>query len=63
MSTLEIKAIPFKKGDIVRYNTGYVAKVVNVVGEKFLILDNDNAGNPGMSRVDNTGEFDFVKIQ
>jgi hypothetical protein len=43
-------ALPFKKGNVVKYETGYVANVMNVLDDA-LILDQDNAGNSGMFRV------------
>ncbi len=62
MSELKTVQIPFKKGDIVKFNeTGHVANVMNVLdapGLQAIILDNDNNGNPGMFRI----EVDADKI-
>ncbi len=45
-----MSTLPFKKGNVVRYETGYVANVMNVLDDA-LILDQDNAGNAGMFKV------------
>jgi len=45
-----MSTLPFKKGNVVRYETGYVANVMNVLDDA-LILDQDSAGNSGMFRV------------
>jgi hypothetical protein len=62
MSELITVEIPFKKGDIVKFNeSGHVANVVNVLdspGMQAIILDNDKNGNPGMFRL----ELDAEKI-
>ncbi|HKZ17675.1 MAG TPA: hypothetical protein VJ161_09475 [Geobacteraceae bacterium] len=62
MSELKTVEIPFKKGDIVKFNdSGHVANVVNVLdspGMQAIILDNDKNGNPGMFRL----ELDSEKI-
>jgi hypothetical protein len=62
MSELKTVEIPFKKGDIVKFNeSGHVANIVNVLdspGMQAIILDNDKNGNPGMFRL----ELDADKI-
>jgi hypothetical protein len=62
MSELKTVEIPFKKGDIVKFNeSGHVANIVNVLdspGMQAIILDNDKNGNPGMFRL----ELDAEKI-
>jgi hypothetical protein len=62
MSELKTVKIPFKKGDIVKFNeSGHVANVMNVIdtpGMQSIILDNDKQGNPGMFRL----EVDAEKI-
>lgn len=56
MSELKTVGIPFKKGDIVKFNdTGHVANVMNVVESpcmQAIILDNDRNGNPGLYRLE-----------
>jgi hypothetical protein len=44
--------IPFKKGDVVKWDTGFPANVFNVIEGVALILDNDPNGNAGMFRVE-----------
>lgn len=55
MSELKPVEIPFKKGDIVKFNeSGHVANVINILdspGMEAIILDNDSNGNPGMFRL------------
>ncbi|HET6419920.1 MAG TPA: hypothetical protein VFG19_07180 [Geobacteraceae bacterium] len=62
MSDLKKVEIPFKKGDIVKFNdTGHVANVMNVLETpcmQAIILDNDRNGNPGLYRL----EIDPEKI-
>jgi hypothetical protein len=62
MSEMKTVKIPFKKGDIVKFNeSGHVANIMNVLdapGMQSIILDNDNHGNPGMFRL----EVDADKI-
>ncbi|MBP1752484.1 MAG: hypothetical protein H6Q57_1320 [Geobacteraceae bacterium] len=41
----------FKKGNVVKYETGYVANVMNVLPNA-VIVDQDNQGNSGMFRID-----------
>lgn len=43
-------ALPFKKGNVVKYETGYCANVMNVL-DNAIIVDQDNAGNAGMFRI------------
>jgi len=44
--------LPFKKGNIVKYSaTGYVANVMNVLPNG-IIVDQDNAGNSGMFKIE-----------
>ncbi len=56
MSEVKTVEIPFKKGDIIKYNkTGHVANVMNVLnnpGNQAIIVDNDENGNGGMSRIE-----------
>ena len=46
MSEVQAVEIPFKKGDIIKYNaTGHVANVMNVIntpGRQAIIVDNDD---------------------
>lgn len=62
MSELKTVEIPFKKGDIVKFNdTGHVANVMNILDSPCMlavILDNDRNGNPGLYRL----EIDPEKI-
>lgn len=62
MGELMTLDIPFKKGDIIKFNeSGHVANVINVLdcpGMQAIILDNDKNGNPGMFRL----ELDPEKI-
>ncbi len=44
-------ALPFKKGNVVKYETGYCANVMNVL-DSAIIVDQDNAGNSGMYRIE-----------
>lgn len=41
----------FKKGNVVKYATGYVANVMNVLPNA-IIVDQDEQGNAGMFRVE-----------
>ena len=43
--------LPFKRGNVVKYATGYVANVMNVL-DNCIVVDQDNAGNAGMYRVE-----------
>jgi len=43
-------ALPFKKGNVVKYESGYCANVMNVL-DNAIIVDQDNAGNSGMFRI------------
>jgi hypothetical protein len=56
MSEVQAVEIPFKKGDIIKYNaTGHVANVMNVIntpGRQAIIVDNDDKGNSGMTRLE-----------
>ena len=56
MSEVQVVEIPFKKGDMIKYNaTGNVASVMNVIntpGRQAIILNNDDNGNPGMHRLE-----------
>ncbi len=56
MGEIKTVKIPFKKGDIVKFNeSGHVANVMNVIdspGMQSIILDNDSQGNPGMFRLE-----------
>ncbi len=45
-------ALPFKKGNVIKYNkTGYVANVMNVLPNA-IIVDQDDSGNSGMFRIE-----------
>lgn len=44
-------ALPFKKGNVVKYESGYCANVMNVL-DNALIVDQDNSGNSGMFRIE-----------
>ncbi len=44
-------ALPFKKGNVVKYETGFCANVMNVL-DNALIVDQDNGGNSGMFRIE-----------
>jgi hypothetical protein len=44
-------ALPFKKGNVVKYETGYCANVMNVL-DNAIIVDQDNSGNSGMYRIE-----------
>ncbi len=44
-------ALPFKKGNVVKYKTGYVANVMNVLPNA-IIVDQDDSGNSGMFRIE-----------
>ncbi len=48
----DVKAIPFKKGDMVKFATGYPANVMNVIEGVAIIFDNDPSGNAGMYRLE-----------
>ncbi len=56
MNESKTVGIPFKKGDIVKFNdTGHVANVMNVIDSpcmQAIILDNDRNGNPGLYRLE-----------
>ncbi len=56
MRELRSLEIPFKKGDIVKFNdTGHVANVMNILDTpcmQAVILDNDRNGNPGLYRLE-----------
>ncbi len=56
MSEFRSLEIPFKKGDIVKFNdTGHVANVMNILDTpcmQAVILDNDRNGNPGLYRLE-----------
>ena len=41
----------FKKGNVIKYTTGYVANVMNVLPNA-VIVDQDEQGNSGMFRVE-----------
>ncbi|NMC72935.1 MAG: hypothetical protein GYA56_00985 [Geobacteraceae bacterium] len=43
--------LPFKKGNVVKYTTGYCANVMNVLPNG-IIVDQDNAGNSGMFKIE-----------
>lgn len=43
--------LPFKRGNVVKYATGYVANVMNVL-DNCIVVDQDNAGNAGMYRIE-----------
>jgi hypothetical protein len=43
--------LPFKKGNVIKYETGYVANVMNVLPNG-IIVDQDNAGNSGMFKIE-----------
>ncbi len=63
MDEMKTVVIPFKKGDIIKFNeSGHVANVMNVLdapGMQAIILDNDCNGNPGLYRL----EVDADKIE
>jgi len=44
-------ALPFKRGNVIKYETGYVANVMNVL-DNAIVVDQDNAGNSGMYRIE-----------
>lgn len=44
-------ALPFKRGNVIKYETGYVANVMNVL-ENGIMVDQDNAGNSGMYKIE-----------
>lgn len=44
-------ALPFKKGNVVKYETGYCANVMNVL-DNAIIVNQDNNGNSGMFRIE-----------
>jgi len=44
-------ALPFKRGNVVKYDTGYVANVMNVL-DAAIIVDQDKAGNSGMFKIE-----------
>ncbi len=46
------KAIPFNKGDMVKFATGFPANVMNVIEGVAIIFDQDPNGNPGLYRLE-----------
>ncbi|MEA5114904.1 MAG: hypothetical protein VB050_12845 [Geobacteraceae bacterium] len=44
-------ALPFKKDSVVKYETGYCAKIMNVL-DNAIIVNQDNAGNSGMFKIE-----------
>jgi hypothetical protein len=55
-------AIPFKKGDVVKWDTGFPANVFNVIEGVALILDNDPNGNAGMYRIEADDAAQIAKL-
>jgi hypothetical protein len=43
--------LPYKKGNVVKYETGYCANVMNVLPNG-IIVDQDNSGNSGMFKIE-----------
>lgn len=43
--------LPYKKGNVIKYKSGYVANVMNVLPGA-IIVDQDDSGNSGMFRVE-----------
>jgi hypothetical protein len=43
--------LPFKKGNVIKYKSGYVANVMNVLPNA-IIVDQDDSGNSGMYRIE-----------
>ena len=43
--------LPVKPGNVVKYATGYCANVMNVLPNG-IIVDQDNAGNSGMYKIE-----------
>lgn len=47
----QMSALPYKKGNVIKYESGYVANVMNVL-DNAIIVDQDNSGNSGMFRIE-----------